>query len=149
MRNKVFRSDERTRAIYNRIGIIGFYVISILIWVDLIYRMVVLHQKGKEIADIIIILIFVGLFYIASVTYFAGIIYSKLSIGKAVAIYVSLVLFTTILGVLARSIKIGYLASLDWILKMLGISAISVALFMGVFVLFSYLGQRKINREVS
>jgi len=149
MRNKIIRSDERTRAVYNRIGSIGFYIISILIWIDLIYRMVVLRQRGEEIADIIIILIFVGLFYIASATYFAGIIYSKLSIGKAIAIYIGLVLFTTILGVLARSIKIGNLASLDWILKMLGISAISVAVFMGVFVLFSYLGQRKINREVS
>ena len=124
MKNKIFRTDERTRAVYNRIGSIGFYIISILIWVDLIYRMVVLRQKGEEVVDIIIILIFVGLFYIASATYFAGMVYSKLSIVKAVAIYIGLVLFTTILGVLARSIKIGYLASLDWMLKMLGISAI-------------------------
>jgi len=149
MRNKIFRSDERTSSIYNRIGSIGFYVVSALIWLDLIYRLVVLHQRGEEIADIIIILIFVGLFYIASATFFTGNIVSKISIGKAVGIYIGLVLFTTILGVLARSIKIGYLAGLDWILKMLGIAAISVAAFMGIYMLFSYLGQRKINREIS
>lgn len=149
MRNKLFKSDERTKAIYNRISSIGFYVISILIWIDLIYRMVVLRQRGEEIADIIIILIFVGLFYIASALYFAGNIFSKLYIGKVAAIYFGLVLFTSILGVLARSIKMGHLASLDWILKMMGISAISVTVFIGIFVLFSYLGQRKINKEVS
>ena len=149
MKSKIFRSDERTRAVYNRIGSIGFYIISTLIWIDLIYRMVVLRQRGEEIADIIIILIFVGLFYIASATYFAGMVYSKLSIGKVIAIYFGLVLFTTILGTTARSIKIGHLASFDWILRMLGISAISVVVFMGVFILFSYLGQRRINREVS
>ena len=149
MRNKIFRSDERTSAVYNRIGSIGFYVVSVLIWLDLIYRLVVQRQRGEEIADIIIILIFVGLFYIASATFFTGNIVSKISIGKAVGIYLSLVLFTTILGVLARSIKIGYLADIDWIFKMLGIAAISAAVFMGIYMLFSYLGQRKINRETS
>ena len=149
MRNKIFRSDERTSAVYNRIGSIGFYVVSVLIWLDLIYRLVVQRQRGEEIADIIIILIFVGLFYIASATFFTGNIVSKISIGKAVGIYLSLVLFTTILGVLARSIKIGCLADIDWILKMLGIAAISAAVFMGIYMLFSYLGQRKINRETS
>jgi len=149
MSNKLFKSDERTNAAYNRIGSIGFYILSILIWIDLIYRMVVLRQRGEEIADILIILIFVGFFYIATATYFAGIVFRKLSIVKVVAIYFGLVLFTTVLGVIARSIKIGNLASFDWILKMLGIAAISVAIFIGIFVLFSYLGQRKINKEVS
>jgi len=149
MSNKLFKSDERTNAAYNRIGSIGFYILSILIWIDLIYRMVVLRQRGEEIADILIILIFVGFFYIATATYFAGIVFRKLSIVKVVAIYFGLVLFTTVLGVITRSIKIGNLASFDWILKMLGIAAISVAIFIGIFVLFSYLGQRKINKEVS
>ena len=149
MGNRIFRSDERTTAVYNRIGSIGFYVLSILIWMDLIYRMVALKQRGEEIADIIVILIFVGLFYMASATYFAGNIFTKLSAAKIAVVYFGLVLFTTILGIIARSIKIGYLASLDWILKMLGIAVISVTVFMGIFLLFSYLGHKKIDREVS
>ena len=149
MRNRLFKTDERTRSTYNRIGSIGFYILSILIWLDLIFRMVVLRQRGEEIADIIIILIFVGLFYIATATYFVGIVFRRLSIGKVVVLYFGLVLFTTVLGIIARSIKIGQLANLDWILKMLGIASISVVVFIGVFVLFSYLGQRKINKEVS
>jgi len=149
MSNKLFKSDERTNAAYNRIGSIGFYILSILIWLDLIYRMVVLRQRGEEIADILIILIFVGFFYIATATYFAGAVFRKLSISKVLAIYFVLVLFTTALGVIARSIKIGQLANLYWILKMLGVATISVTVFIGVFVLFSYLGQRKINKEVS
>jgi len=149
MKNKLFNSDERTRAIYNRIGSIGFYILSTLIWLDLIYRMVVLRQRGEEIADILVILIFVGFFYIATATYFAGIGFRKLSIGTIIAVYFGLVLFTTALGVIVRSIKIGQLASLDWILKMLGIAGISTAMIIGIFLLFSYLGQRKINKEVS
>ena len=116
---------------------------------DLIYRLVLLHQRGEEIADIIIILIFVGFFYIASAAYFGGNIVKKISIGKVTGIYFGLVLFITILGIIARSMKIGYLSSLEWLLKMLGIAAISVAVFMGIFILFSYLGQRKINKEIS
>jgi hypothetical protein len=149
MRNRLFKTDERISAVYNRIGSLGFFIISILIWLDLIYRMVILHQRGEEIVDILIILVFVGFFYIATAAYFTGFGFRKLSVLKIIALYFGLVIFVTLLGVLARSIKVGQLASLDWILKMLGIAALSVAVFLGLFVLFSYLGKRKIDKEVS
>jgi len=70
MKNRFFIKDERTTAVYNRIGAFGFHILSLLLWIDLIYRMVVLNQRGKELLDIIIILIFVGVIYKLMTTYF-------------------------------------------------------------------------------
>ena len=70
MKNKFFKTDERIRADYNQIGNIGFHSLSLLIWLSLIYRILVLNQRGKEIIDIVIILIFVGFFYIFITIYF-------------------------------------------------------------------------------
>jgi len=78
----------------------------------------------------------VGVFYIATATFFTGTGFRVLSAGKIVAIYFGLVLFTTLLGILARSIKIGQLASFDWIIKMLGIAIISVNIYGGICTIF-------------
>ena len=72
MKNRLFKTDERTRAVYNRIGTFGFHILSLLLWINLIYRMVVLNQRGKDLLDIIIILIFVGVIYKLMYTYFIG-----------------------------------------------------------------------------
>lgn len=67
MKNKLFKTD-----VYNRIGVIGFHILSLLLWINLIYRMVVLNQRGKDLLDIIIILIFVGVIYKLMYTMFIG-----------------------------------------------------------------------------
>ena len=70
MGNRLFRTDERTKAVYNHIGTIGFHILSVLVWLNLIYRMVILNQRWGEVADIVVVLIFIGIFYIVIISYF-------------------------------------------------------------------------------
>ena len=70
MRNRLFKTDERISEVYNRIGTISFHILSFLVWLNLIYRMVILNQRWGEIADIVVVLVFIGIFYIVIISYF-------------------------------------------------------------------------------
>ena len=70
MGNRLFKSDERISAVYTRMGTIGFHILSVLVWLNLIYRMVILNQRGGEVADIIVILVVIGILYIVIISYF-------------------------------------------------------------------------------
>ena len=70
MGNRLFRTDERTRAVYNRMGTTSFHILSVLVWLNLIYRMVILNQRWGEVADIVVVLVFIGIFYIVIISYF-------------------------------------------------------------------------------
>lgn len=70
MKNRLFKSDERISAVYNRIGTIGFHILSVLVWLNLIYRMVILNQRLGEVLDIVVVFVFIGIFYIIIILYF-------------------------------------------------------------------------------
>jgi hypothetical protein len=70
MRNRLFKTDERINAVYKRMGTISFHILSILVWLNLIYRMVVLNQRWAEVADIIVVLAVIGILYIVIISYF-------------------------------------------------------------------------------
>lgn len=70
MRNRLFKTDERISEVYNRMGTISFHILSVLVWLNLIYRMVILNQRWGEVADIVAILVFIGVFYIIIISYF-------------------------------------------------------------------------------
>ncbi|MCG9479261.1 MAG: hypothetical protein K9H14_03520 [Actinomycetia bacterium] len=97
IKNKLFKTDERIRAFYNQIGNIGFHVLSLLIWLNLIYRMVVLNQRGKEVIDILVILIFAGFLYIYMFIYFIR----EVSMNKSKEKISGLSVISLILGILS------------------------------------------------
>jgi hypothetical protein len=70
MKKRLFKTDERINAVYNRMGTISFHILSVLVWLNLIYRMVVLNQRWAEVADIIAVLAVIGILYIVIISYF-------------------------------------------------------------------------------
>ena len=70
MGNRLFKSDERISVAYNRMGTIGFHILSVLVWLNLIYRMVILNQRWGEVADSIVVLVFIVIFYVVIISYF-------------------------------------------------------------------------------
>jgi len=70
MRKRLFKTDERISEAYNRIGAISFHILSVLVWLNLIYRIVVLEQEGREFVDIAVVLVFIVILYIVIISYF-------------------------------------------------------------------------------
>lgn len=70
MVNRLFKTDERISEVYNHMGTIGFHILSVLVWLNLIYRMVILNQRWGEVVDIVVVLVFIGIFYIVIISYF-------------------------------------------------------------------------------
>jgi hypothetical protein len=70
MKNRLFKTDERINLVYNRMGTIGFHILSVLVWLNLVYRMVILNQRWGEVADIIAVLVVIGILYIVITSYF-------------------------------------------------------------------------------
>jgi len=70
MKKRLFKTDERINVVYNRMGTISFHILSVLVWLNLIYRMVVLNQRWAEVADIIAVLAVIGILYIVIISYF-------------------------------------------------------------------------------
>ena len=107
MRNRLFRTDERINAVYNRMGTISFHILSVLVWLNLIYRMVVLNQRWADIADIAVVLAAIGILYIVIISYFIKEAvmsssqerHSGLSIASLISGIISFLLITGILSV--------------------------------------------------
>ena len=139
MQNRLFRTDERINAIYNRMGTISFHILSALVWLNLVYRMVMLNQGWKEVADIIVVLGVTGILYMVIVSYFIKEAvatsskekHSGLSITSLVSGIISFLLITGILSVtlywispnLRLEIQVLQIAFL-WIGGVFGISGI-------------------------
>ena len=70
MRKRLFKTDERISEFYNRIGAISFHILSVVIWLNLIYRIVVLDQEWREFVDIAVVLVFIVILYIVIISYF-------------------------------------------------------------------------------
>lgn len=107
MGNRLFKSDERISAVYNRMGTVSFHILSVLVWLNLIYRMVILNQRWGELADVIAVLVFIGILYIVIISYFVKEAvmstskerHSGLSITALVSGILSFLLITGILSV--------------------------------------------------
>jgi len=70
MRKRLFKTDERISEVYNRIGAISFHILSVAVWLNLIYRIVVLDQEWREFVDIAVVLVFIVILYIVIISYF-------------------------------------------------------------------------------
>ena len=70
MRKRLFKTDERISEVYNRIGAISFHILSVVVWLNLIYRIVVLDQEWREFVDIAVVLVFIVILYIVIISYF-------------------------------------------------------------------------------
>jgi len=107
MKNRIFKTDERINAVYNRMGTISFHILSVLVWLNLIYRMVILNQRWGEVVDILAVLVVIGIFYIVIISYFIKEAvmsasqerHSGLSIASLISGILSFLLITGILSV--------------------------------------------------
>jgi len=140
--------DERSKLVAYRIIAIMYFLTIISMQVIVLYRQFALGQELADFEDIAIIMTVNSLFLISALLYFGAISVRKLSIKSILIIYLLLVIlgsaFTYVKYNLVRSQGLTFRELFD---KLIIVFAI-LGIMMFFFVLFSYLGKRRLDKEI-
>jgi len=140
--------DERNRQVTLRIIAIMYFVTIISMQFILIYRQFALGQEIQNFEDIAIITTVNSLFLISALLYFGAIPIRKLEIKSILLIYALIVAmgsaFTFVKYNLVRSPGLTFRDLFDKLIIVYAVTGI----IMVFFVLFSFLGKRKMEKEL-
>jgi len=140
--------DERNRQVTLRIIAIMYFVTIISMQFILIYRQFALGQEIQNFEDIAIITTVNSLFLISALLYFGAIPIRKLEIKSILLIYALIVAmgsaFTFVKYNLVRSPGLTFRDLFDKLIIVYAVTGI----IMIFFVLFSFLGKRKMEKEL-
>jgi hypothetical protein len=143
-----FNMDERSKLVAYRIIAIMYFLTIISMQVIVLYRQFALGQELADFEDIAIIMTVNSLFLISALLYFGAISIRKLSIKSILIMYLLLVVlgsaFTYVKYNLVRSPGLTFRELFD---KLIIVFAI-LGIMMFFFVLFSYLGKRRLDKEI-
>lgn len=143
-----FNMDERSKQVAYKI-ITVMYLLTILSMQGIVlYRQFALGQELKDFEDLAIIMTVNSLFLISALLYFGAISIRKLRIKSILLIYLLLVVlgsaFTYAKYNLVRSPGLSFMELFD---KLIIVFAI-LGIMMFFFILFSYLGKRRLDKEI-
>ena len=149
MKKSPFKLDERNMYVIKRVFTI-MYILNVLSLIFIVnYRQFVLDQNVDQFKDIANILVFNIVVGIAAVLYLGGITFPKIKISTALLFYLGFVS----LGIAFTLIKYGVFydvtLSFDFVFGKVLIIAVICAILEAIFLLFGYLGKRKIEKDLS
>lgn len=140
--------DERSKLVAYKVIAIMYFLTIIAMQGVILYRQFALGQSIRDFQGLAIILTVNSLFLISALLYFGAIPVQKLKIKTILLGYLAIVVLGSLFTYLRYNIfqspglSIGKLAD-----KILIISAIS-GLIVGFFILFSFLGIKKLDKEL-
>ena len=140
--------DERSRLVALRIIAIMYFLTIVSMQFIVIYRQFALGQELRDFEDIAIITTVNSLFLISALLYFGAIPIRKLKIKSILLIYALFVVlgsaFTFVKYNLVRSPGLTFRELFDKLIIVYAVTGI----IMVFFVLFSFLGKRKMEKEL-
>ena len=140
--------DECSKQVAYRIISIMYFLTIISMQFILIYRQFVLGQEIQEFEDIAIITTVNSLFLISALLYFGAIPIRKLKIKSILLVYALFVIlgsaFTFVKYNIVKSPGLTFRELFD---KLIIVYAI-IGIMMVFFVLFSFLGKRRLDKEL-
>jgi len=144
-----FKFDERNSNVIRRVFAI-MYIVNILSLIFIVnYRQFVLDQSTDEFMDIANILVCNIIVGLAAVLYLGGITFPKVKLLTAVLIYIGFVSFGFAFTMIKYGLFYNISLTFEFMVGKLLIILPICAILMAVFLLFGYLGQRKIEKEIS
>ena len=148
MSKSPFKLDERNMDVIKRVFTI-MYILNILSLIFVInYRQFVLEQNSDQYSDIANILVFNIVVGIAAALYLGGIPFPKLKWISSILIYISFVCLGLIFTLIKYGVFSNVVLTTEFILNKLSIIMAICAILLAIFLLFGYLGQRKIEKEI-
>jgi hypothetical protein len=115
----------------------------------LLYRQFVLDQKVEQFTDIANILVFNVVVVISAILYLGGITFPRIRPLTVLVIYVAFVCIGFLFTLFKYSILLDQPLTLSGSLEALAIVVVICGLFMFIYVLFAYLGQKKMDSDIS
>lgn len=143
MFQEMFAGDERSHTINGMIAQVFLGLTQIFLAAILFYRLYVVGQPDSELNDIRLLLAFSIFGYIAARLFYGGIL-PELSWKPALIAYTSLAGLITVVCLLIY----GWPAPADWAVTWLP-ALLGPAIIVGLYALVAYLGQRRVEREIS
>lgn len=140
--------DERSKQVAYKIMAIMYLLTILSMQAIVLYRQFALGQELRDFEDLAIIMTVNSLFLISALLYFGAISIRKLSIKSILLIYLLLVVlgsaFTYVKYNLVRSPGLSFMELFD---KLIIVFAI-LGIMMFFFIMFSYLGKRRLDKEI-
>ena len=149
MKKSPFKLDERNMYVIKRVFTI-MYILNVLSLIFIVnYRQFVLDQSTDQYMDIANVMVFNIVVGIAAILYLGGITFPKIKIGTALLFYLG---FVT-LGIAFTLIKYGVFydvpLTFEFVFNKVFIVVVICAILEAIFLLFGYLGKRKIEKDLS
>jgi hypothetical protein len=143
-----FKMDERNKQIaYKVIAIMYFLTITGLIGV-MNYRQFILGQSIGEFEDIAVIITVNSIFLITALLYFGAVPIQRIKISTVLALYAGIVVLGSIFTYAKYNIFLDQNLSIEQLFDKLVIILTISGLIVLFFALFSWLGKKRLEKEI-
>ena len=126
------------------------YILNVLSLIFIInYRQYALGQSTEQFTDIANVLVFNIVVGIAAALYLGGIPFPKIKIITALLFYLGFVAIGIAFTLFRYSVLNDVILTFDFVLDKIIIIVSICAILVAIFLLFGYLGKRKIEKDLS
>jgi len=140
--------DERNRSVANRVMSVMYLMTIVAMQGIVLYRQFILGQSYKDFEDIAIVMTVNSLFVVAGLLYFGAIPLQRIKIRSLLLIYALIVLLGSIFIYVKYMLIQSPALSPNAFLSKIGIVAAVSGLVVFFFVIFAWLGKRKMEKEL-
>jgi len=144
-----FNLDERNKEVIMKVCTVMYLLTFVMLAIALLYRQFVLRQPIDDYSDIANIFTFNTLVLLAAILYLGGIQFPPLKLSTVLILYLGFVTIGFLYTFFKYTILLESPISFGFMLEKLGIILVICALILGIYVLFAFLGRRKMERDLS
>ena len=140
--------DERNKKIAYKVIAVMYFLTIISMQGIVLYRQFALGQKMSDYEDIAILMTINSLFLISALIYFGALPIRKLKIKNIILYYLILVVMGSAFTYLKYNVFQSPGLSFEQLFDKLIIIISIIGLIMGFWILLTYLGKKRIEREL-
>ena len=140
--------DERNKKIAYKVIAVMYFLTIISMQGIVLYRQFALRQKMSDFEDIAILMTINSLFLISALIYFGALPIRKLKLKNIILYYLILVVMGSAFTYLKYNVFQSPGLSFEQLFDKLIIIISIIGLIMGFWILLTYLGKKRIEREL-
>ena len=140
--------DERNKQIAYKVMAIMYLLTIFAMQAIVIYRQFALRQDYKDFEDIAIIMTINSLFLVGALLFFGAIPIQKLSVKRILLLYLILVILGSLFTYIKYNIFQDANLTMNQLLDKLIIIMSILGILMGSWVILSFIGKRRIDKEL-
>jgi len=140
--------DERNKQIAYKVMAVMYLITIFALQVIVLYRQFALGQDIKDFEDIAIIMTINSLFLISALLYFGAVQIRKLKVKSILLIYFGFVAFGSIFTYAKYNLFQSPGLSVAQLFDKLKIIAAIIGIIMGVWILLSFLANRRMEKDL-